>query len=80
MLHSFYSSGSKLSERLSSLFNSMISKMVESGLKFRSFDRTLCLSSGLSLFFGVSPFHGGRVWEPSGGGLVVVGGCSEGEN
>lgn len=52
--YSFCSSGSKLSERLSELFNCMISKMVESGLKFRTLDLTLCLVAGLILTFGIS--------------------------
>lgn len=51
ILYSFYSSGSKLSERLNGSFNSMISKMVESGLKSRTLDLILCLSSRLSLLW-----------------------------
>lgn len=50
-LYSFYSSRSKLSERLNGSFNSMISKMVESSLKSRTLDLILCLSSGLSLLW-----------------------------
>lgn len=52
--YSFYSSESKLSERLSESFNCMISGMVESGLKSRTLNLTLCLVSGLILIFGMS--------------------------
>lgn len=77
ILYSFYSSGSKLSERLSGLFNGMTDKLVESGLKSRTSSRVLCLSSGLSL--ASHHFIAAEPRNTAGGGAVVVGGCSEGE-